>query len=358
MTITNTSIIKKLLLLFLVVAALYYGKIFLMPLSIGVVLAALFLPFCKWMEKRRVYRGLAVLICLLVFLTLIAGVGAMLAWQVSGLTGDFTLIKSRALEAGARLQQYIFDNLGIPAVKQLQILKNEQPSITDIVQIATGSLVYIFTNFILVLAYIFLFLYFRTHIRNFLLKLSPPSEQSEMNQVINSAARVSQQYLAGLAKMIICLWIMYSIGFSIIGVKNAIFFAVLCGLLEIVPFIGNITGTIITVSVAAVQGAGFPVLAGIVGTYGLVQFIQGWILEPTIVGPQVKINAFATIVALVVGELVWGIPGILLAIPLVAMFKILCDHIESLKPIGFLIGETESHKKGPGFIKKIKRWFR
>ena len=144
------------------------------------------------------------------------------------------------------------------------------------------------------------------------------------------------------------------IGFSILGLKNPLFFAFLCGLLEIVPFIGNITGTIITVLIAAVNGANFFVLIGIVGTYGIVQFIQGWLLEPFIVGSQVKINPLFTIIALVIGELVWGIPGIFLAIPLIAMFKIVCDHIESLKPYGFLIGEIESAKAELGFIERVK----
>jgi predicted PurR-regulated permease PerM len=175
-----------------------------------------------------------------------------------------------------------------------------------------------------------------------------------MEHVIYRVAHVSQQYLLGLSKMIFCLWVMYGIGFSVIGVKNALFFAILCGLLEIVPFIGNITGTIITVFVSMVQGAGLPMLVGIAAIYAVVQFIQGWVLEPLILGPQVKINPLFTIIALVVGGLVWGLPGIFLAIPLMAMFKIVCDHIEPLKPFGFLIGEVQ--KKKPNFVRKIKKW--
>ena len=76
-------------------------------------------------------------------------------------------------------------------------------------------------------------------------------------------------------------------------------------------------------------------------------------MEPLILGPQVKINPLFTIIALVLGELIWGIPGIFLAIPLMAMFKIVCHHIESLKPYGYLIGEVETVKSEPGYIKKI-----
>ena len=147
---------------------------------------------------------------------------------------------------------------------------------------------------------------------------------------------------------------MYGIGFSVLGVENAIFFAVLCGILEIIPFVGNITGTILTVLFAAINGADSQVLIGIVIVYGIVQFIQGWILEPLIVGSQVKINSLFTILALVLGELLWGIPGIILAIPLTAMFKIICDHIEPMKAYGFLIGEVVSPKKELKIIAKIK----
>ncbi len=356
MTISTTSVIKKLLIIFLVLAGVYFAKAFLMPLCIGGILATLFLPFCKWMEKKEVPRGLAALLCLFVLLISIAGVSALLGWQVSELTNDFSMIKQRASEAGNRIQEYIFDHLGISAEKQSQILTSEQPSLTGIMQMVAGSLARLFTNFVLVMAYVFLLLYYRTHIGHFLLKLTPLPQRKEMELVLHRVTHVSQQYLLGLTKMIVFLWIMYGIGFTLMGVKNPLFFAVLCGLLEIIPFIGNITGTTLTVAVAAVQGAGLPMLVGIVCTYGFVQFIQGWVLEPIILGPQVKINPFTTIVALVLGELIWGIPGIFLAIPMIAMIKIVCDHIESLKPYGFLIGETETGKRGPGLIKRIRSW--
>jgi len=358
MTTTTSSIIKKLLILFLVIAGLHYAKVFLMPLAIGGVLATLFLPFCKWMEEKKVPKGLAALICLFVLLVAIAGAGALLDWQISELAKDFSLITQKAIDAGDHIQEYIFNHFGISAEKQSQMLKKEQPSITDIMQMVGTSLAYVFTNFIFVMAYIFLLLYYRNHIKRFFLKLTPASQRNEMEQVLHSVTHVSQQYLLGLTKMIVCLWIMYGIGFTIIGVKSALFFAIICGLLEIIPFIGNITGTTLTVLVAAVQGASLPMLVGIVGTYVVVQFIQEWVLSPIIVGPQVKINPFTTIIALILGGLIWGIPGVFIAIPLFAMFKIVCDHFEPLKPYGFLMGEIKPGKGEPGFIKKIKSRFK
>lgn len=358
MTINASSILKKLLVLFLVFVGLHYGESFLMPLATGGVLATLFLPLCKWLEGKKVPKGLAALTCLLIVLLIIAGIGALLGWQISALTNDISLIKQRGIETVNRIQQYLLNHFGISAAEQSQLLKNEQPSLTGIVQVIAGSFFYIISNLVFILVYIFLLLYYRRHILQFFLKLSPPEQQAEMEQVLYSVSYVSQQYLLGLSKMIVCLWVMYGIGFSLLGVKNALFFAVLCGFMEIVPFIGNITGTTLTVLVSAVNGGSLPMLGGIVATYACVQFIQGWVLEPLILGPQVKINPFTTILALVLGELIWGIPGIFLAIPLIAMLKIVCDHIDSLKPYGFLIGSLESPKKDFTFFLKLKQWAR
>ncbi len=358
MTTTNTSVIKKLLLIFLVIAGLFFAKAFLIPLFIGGILATLFLPFSQFMERRKIPKGLAAFICVLTLLGITTTLFYLLGWKVSGLITDVTLIKQKGIETITQTQDYIFNNLGISAEQQAQIIEGEKPSISGIMQTLLGSLSALFTNFILVMAYVLFLLYYRSHIKKFLLKLTMPTQRDEMEKIISGCTIISQQYLLGMAKMIGCLWIMYGIGFSVIGVENAIFFAVLCGLFEIVPFIGNIVGTTLTVLVTALHGGNPTVLIGIVVTYGVVQFIQGWVLEPFIVGSQVKINALFTIIALVIGELVWGISGIILAIPLLAIFKILCDHIEPLKSYGFLIGEIETKKSEKRIVEKVKNIFK
>ncbi|MBK8451362.1 MAG: AI-2E family transporter [Saprospiraceae bacterium] len=305
MIISSISIIKKLIILFLVIAGLYFAKDFLIPLSIGAVLATLLLPFSNWLESKKIPRGLAAFCSVLVIIFLIGFVFALIGWQVAELTNDITLIKEKAMESINRIQEFIINHLAISAEQQTQVLKNQQHYMNGILSQLAGSTHSIFTSMILVLVYISFLLYYRRHIKQFILQLSPISERAEMEQVVLNATHVSQQYLLGLAKMIVCLWIMYSIGFSVVGVESAIFFAILCGLLEIVPYIGNITGTTLTVFVAAVHGASFPLLGGIVVTYAIVQLIQGWILEPIILGPQVKINPLFTIISLVMGELIW-----------------------------------------------------
>ena len=354
MTTTNTSVIKKLLLIFLIFSALYFAKEFLMPLFIGGILATLFLPLSKWLESKRISRSISVLFCLVVLLLIIAIFIGLLGWKISEFFTDVDLIKEKVFQKMSEIQTYIFKNLNISIKEQNAMLKSEKPSVSNIMQVMFGSVAYVVSTLILVLVYYVFLLYYRTHIRNFFLKVSARSERQEMEQMIDRSTNISQQYLLGLLKMIFCLWIMYGIGFSIIGVENAIFFAILCGVLEIVPFVGNIVGTTLTVLATSVNGGDTTLLIGIVITYGIVQFIQGWVLEPLIVGAQVRINALFTIIALIIGELIWGIPGIILAIPLTAIFKIMCDHIELLKPYGFLIGEVETSKTNKPILSDLK----
>lgn len=354
MSTSLIEIIKKLVLVFLVVAGLYFAQEFLIPLFIGGILATVFLPFCNWMQKKRIPKVIAVLTSLLVLFFIIFILISLIGYQVSQIINDFAILKGKVVEGIMQLQKYIFNTLNISIKEQNIILQNEKPSYSNIVQVMLGSMTNFLSSIILIFVYFVFLLYYRNHIKNFFIQLAPKSKQVEIAQIIQKIASVSQQYLIGLSKMIFLLWVLYGIGFSIIGIENAIFFAILCGVLEIVPFIGNLTGTTLTVLVAALNGADGKILVSIVVVYSIVQFIQGWILEPLIVGSQVKINSLFTIMALILGELIWGLSGVILAIPLTAMFKIVCDYIEPMKPYGFLIGEIETLKKESKMLKKIK----
>lgn len=358
MTISSASALTKLLLLFLIIAGLYFAREFLMPLSVGAVLATFFLPLCRWMEGRKIPRGLAVTICLLILLVAISGVSILLSFQISTLINDFSMLRQKSIETFDHIQNYISAHIGISIEKQNQALSKQQPAMGQFLQDIAISIPSLVTNFVLTLVYLLFLLYYRSHIKEFILRFSSEPQKNEMEKVIDGVGKVSQQYLLGLSKMILCLWVMYGVGFSILGVKNALFFAFLCGLLEIVPFIGNITGTTITVLVTGAQGGSLLMLAGIIGTYGIIQFVQGWVLEPLIVGSQVKINPLFTIIALVIGGILWGLPGVFLAIPLMAMFKIVCDHIDPLKSYGFLVGEIERKKSEPAIFTKINNWYK
>lgn len=355
-----TKPIRFLLFLSLLTIALYYGREVIIPFCLAGLLAMLFLPVCRKLESKGVKRGLAALICVLILFFTIAGMLALLSWQISDMSKSFTGIEQKISQTVEEARQYISKTFGVTPEQQKKIVEKQQSQgggkISGMITGTIGSLFGTLVNFVLVMVYIFLLLYFRTHIKKFVLKLVPPEQEAKSMSALYKASGVAQQYLTGLALMIISLWILYAIGFSIVGVKNAIFFAILCGLLEIIPFVGNITGTALTVIASLAQGGDMNMVLGILIVYGLVQFIQTYLLEPLVVGAEVNINPLSTILILVIGETLWGIPGMVLAIPLLGITKIICDHVEALKPYGFLIGEEKKKKEG-GWKDKVKKLF-
>lgn len=356
-----TRTVKVLFLFFLVICGLYFGREFLIPIAFAGVLAMLFLPLSRKMETKGMHKSVAAIICITLLLCFFAGIGALLSWQISDLAEDATKMEKQVTDGIGSVRKYLNNTLGISPAKQQEILKKQQESggggIASGLTAFIGSLGGVLTNALIVMIYIFLFLFYRSHIKKFILKLVPPGEKPAAEKIVGKATTVAQKYLSGLAMMIVVLWIMYSIGFSIAGVKNAIFFAILCGLLEIVPFVGNITGTALTILMALTQGGGSGIVIGVLITYGLVQFIQTYILEPSIVGSEVNINPLFTIIGIIAGELIWGVAGMVLAIPLLGIFKVVCDHIPALQPYGFLIGEEEKKKKTTGLLARIKKKF-
>ncbi len=342
--------IQLLILLFLIFGGLYYAKSFLIPITFAAIFSMLVAPVTIWLESKGMNRAIAVIISILCIVFVVAGISWLIAWQVSDLLKDAASIEQNLTKKISEVKSYISNSLGISPEKQAELSSKQSQSsgLANSVGKILGGVGGLLTNFLLVSVYIFLLLYFRTHLKKFVLQLTPKENAVKTEQVIEKCRTVAQKYLSGLGLMIVGLWIMYSIGFSVAGVKSPIFFAILCGLLEIVPFVGNLAGTAITLLMSIAQGGSTNVIIGILITYGLVQFIQSYVLEPLVVGAEVNINPLFTIIGIVVGELVWGIPGMILAIPLLGIIKIICDNVPNLKPYGFLLGVEKERKKNSG----------
>lgn len=334
-----------LLLIFVIIAALYYAKPFLVPLSFAGLLAMLFVPLNRLFESKNIPKVLSILLCILIFLAVLAGIIWLISWQITDLTAEAGDIQNKVKEMIKQVEKSIQNSFGISPKQQEELISEQAKNGNDMISTLGSSLSGFVVDFILMLVYIFLLMFFRERIRNFILQLVSPAQKKNAEATIGDIQKISQKYLTGLGLMIACLWVMYGIGFSIVGVKYALLFAVLCGLLEIVPFVGNLTGNLLAILMVIIQGGDTGMIFGVIIVYLIVQFLQTYILEPLVVGAEVNINPLFTIIILVLGELIWGIPGMVLAIPLLGIIKIICDHVPSLKPYGYLIGSDKKKKR-------------
>ena len=346
---------RTLLFLVLLCGGLYFAKGFLVPIVFAALLAILVMPVNNWLEQKGLSKALSAVLCVLMLLTIVSGVVALLWWQLAGLAQDADQVAGQLNKVPARLQEYIHQKIGIPVAKQQQMIKEQGAGISSgaggKIAGAAGSVVSMLGTSLLVTVYIFLFVYYRLHLEAFVLRLVAVDEKERTKTIISSSGDVARQYISGLGIMVGLLWVLYGIGFSIIGVKHALFFAVLCGLLEIMPYVGNLSGTLLTAAMAFTQG-GSSMALWVLLVYGIIQFTQTYLIEPLVVGARVSINPLCTIVIIVLGEAIWGVAGMILAIPILGIVKIVCDNIPRLQPFGFLIGEVKERRRRVAAIKE------
>lgn len=353
-------IIHILLFFVLLFSGLYFAKAFLMPAAFALLFSMLLLPKVKWLERRGVPKGLAIIICILVVALFFAALFGLIGWQLTTLSEEISQVSKAFDKAMDHTKDFIRETFGLSRRNTEEIVEGPQNQTKEKAPQLAAEVLAILTNFlantILTIAYVFMFLHMRTHFKKFILMLVKEENKDKTLNIIRDSVTVAHGYIAGLAKMILCIIVLYMIGLSIVGVKHPILFAVLTGTLEIIPFVGNLTGSTLTVIMALVQeNSSTGIVIGVIGVFITVQFLQTYILEPLIVGSEINLNPFFTILVLVLGQIVWGLPGMVLALPMLGITKIVCDNIEALKPYGFLFGAEKPKKKRTGFINLFKK---
>lgn len=352
-----------LLLLFLVIGGLYLASAFLIPLAFAVLLAMLLTPLCRKIESVGTNRALATLFCILLLVFFFLGLGTLLSTQIASFSQDLPKIEQQVNQRITGLQQYIQETFGVSPRRQAKAVQGESvpgaESLGSAAITVLGSFTGIMASSLLTLVYLFMLLYYRARFSTFILKVVSDDQKDKAKHVISNSSQVAQQYLVGRGILIIALGIMYSIGLSIVGLDNAVLLSLLAALVSIIPYVGNIIGVAFPLLMALAQGGDMWLYLGILIVFSIVQFVESYILEPYIVGAEVHIHPFFTIVAIIVGEMVWGIAGMILAIPLFGMLKTVFDNIESLKPYGYLIGDSsdDDQQNKSSVSTKIKQLF-
>lgn len=351
-----THRIKVIVLLFATVSGLYYAQTFLKPLCFAMLLAMLLLPMTKAMEKKNIHTFIASFFSILVVTVVLAGIGYLIWWQASELAQNTAHIERTLDEWMRQAQRFLYRTFGLDYQDQKEMLDEQQSALAGYIPSIMEEMASLLAKIILVLVYAYMFLTHRDKINRFILSISGSEDEEKTRSIIDSANQLSIGYLGGLLKLIVAMTILYSLGYWIIGIKNPIFFGSVCGAMEMIPFVGNLIGSLFATVGAIAQSGNTEVIPLIFLVYLVVQFIQSYILEPLILGSQVNVNPLFSILVLIVGELIWGVAGMVLAIPLLGILKIYFDHNEKLKPYGRLIGsdvgETESS------FSKVKKWFK
>lgn len=357
--------------LYFLFAGLVKASSVLGPLVMGALLAMLVLPIARKLEGWGMKRGWGALLGVLTIILFIAGLLSILAFQIKSLAEDWPKIKEQLKPTVTQAQEFIEDKFGISPEEQKEKVKESMPGNSEdekgtessgasgsgtksMIERITGGL----AASLLTFAYVFFFLLYRLKFKKSILKFFSAEKRGEVSKVIDSASKVAQQYLNGKLILMIILAVLYSVGLSIIGIKHAILISLLAAVLTLIPYIGNLIGGGLAATMALFTGGNITDALGVIGVFALAQFIETYTLEPFVVGHKVNLNPVMTIIAVVVGEVVWSVPGMIMAIPVLGIFKIIFDHIPALQPLGYALGTEDTEEENEGKLDKAGKWIR
>ena len=323
------------------------GKEILSPFIFACLFSIMLLPVAKFLEfKCRFRRNLAAMTSVVLMLLCLGGIFYFLGAQMSRLAGDWPLFKQQLGGSITDLQDWISKRFHVDIASQGKYLKDAANKLLDTGTVVAGatllsvSSILIFLVFTLI--YTFFFLLYRGLIMKFLISVFKEKNGDLVHDIIEQVQYIVRKYIIGLVIEMFIVAAFISIVFSIMGVKYAILLGVITGLFNIIPYIGIFTAilisSLITFATAAVTTKVLWVVIVLVSTH----LVDSNVLLPLVVGSKVKINAMITLLGVVVGELMWGIPGMFLSIPIVAVLKIIFDRIDSMKPWGLILGEEDA----------------
>lgn len=330
------------------IVGMIWLKDILVLLASALVLSLLILPLSSWMEKKGMPRSISIIIVLLISSFVLVGGFTVLSLQVADIVSDWPNYVQKFEKYISTAQSFLSKNLNISRKKQMLEVTNQTMNLLKnsgvILGTTFGTLLHVITTLIILPIFIFFFLYYRSFFAAFLHQVFPKIEEGEMQNLLRKIGRVVQSYLQGLLMVMIMAGILNTIGFWWIGVPYFAFFGTLTGVFLLIPYVGIWLAALLPIILSLVTLSPSHAMA-VVAWVAAVQFIEANFITPMVIGSKVSMNPMVAMIALLLGETIWGIQGLILALPLTAMLKVIFDFVPELNAYGFLLGAAPKRVK-------------
>jgi predicted PurR-regulated permease PerM len=326
----------------------------LIPIVFATIVAILLNPFVIFLTNKKIEKRMAIFIAVILALVILSSIFYIIVSQISMFSDVYPQLKKKFIIISNDLITWASRKFNIKAVKITDWLNNIQTDAIDNIEIgekisAIGS---VWLKATLFPVYVFLILFYKTLFQEFFHRLFRIEHQATISDILNSTKNIVQSYLTGLFFEMMIVAALNSAGLLLLGIPYPIILGILGAVLNIVPYIGGIVAIALPmiIAFATKDSTAYPLMVLVI--YITIQFIDNHYIIPHIVAKRVKINALVSIFAVLVGEALWGIPGMFLSIPLIAILKVTFDNIDQLKPWGFLLGNIEPVVRKPIFKRK------
>lgn len=326
---------------------LYIAQSLIIPMIMGIIFSILLFSPVKWLESKRFPRILAILSVMLGSLGILLIIAILFSKQFSNLLSNVDTWGNKILKMFEDLNFLLIDKFQINDQQIIDFIKGSSEKLVGFGSTFLGNTLASGTSFLaysgIVIVYIFLFLLYRDSFKAFILYHFKEESKRKVSVTLKQIVRVVQNYFLGVLFSILLVGTINSLGLWALGIEYAPLFGFFAALLSIIPYVGTTVGGLLPTLFALLNYDEYWKPIAVIVLYQLVQTLEGNFITPKIVGSKVSINALVAIVALLVGASFWGIAGMVLSIPLIAVFKVVCDNVETLKPYGkFLSAEFAS----------------
>ncbi len=343
------SYMKALSVMVFIIVLVFFlivGKSLLVPLFMGGFFAILFTPLSMFLEKYRIPRTLSSLISLLLMIALVFGLISFIIGNVVSFTNDFSNVNERLVSVAQQLDSWTVEKFGInenltekaQSEYLISYLNEHSNSISSFALKTIGSL----SGLILIPVFMFFFLLYRDHLTRLLVMIYREKDPALVRMRITNLRKVIQNYIVGVGKVMVILAILNITAYSLLGIKHAIFFGIIGAILNLIPYVGPFFGVLLPIvySFLTMDSLFYPV--AILVIYQVIQAVEGNFLTPKIVGGNVNLNAFITFLGLLVGGSIWGVAGMILVIPTLAILREIFELSENTRPFAMLLGEEKN----------------
>jgi predicted PurR-regulated permease PerM len=333
----KTTVILFGLVLFVYSLSMLSG--ILIPFSFALIIAILLNPLVNKFQRKGVGKIFAIIFAMLIALLVLGGIMYFISSQVMGFSENFPILKDKFYDLLKQLEVWVHTNFGITIDKQVELINEALNSSKALVGQTLGTAVTTLMIVFILPVYIFLLLFYKTLLLNFLYETFAEKNSTQVADILKQTKSAIQSYMIGLLIEALIVAAMNSTALLILGVKYAILLGLIGAFLNMLPYIGGIIAIALPVLMATVTKTGYSTQLGIIIAYIIIQFIDNNFLIPKIVSSKVQINALVSILVVLLGGALWGVAGMFLSIPFVAILKIICDRVEGMKPLGKLLGD-------------------
>jgi predicted PurR-regulated permease PerM len=341
---SNNAVIRAASAFFIIgciLLLIYLGSDILFPLIMALLFAILLRPISNFFnEKLKLPNIIAIGLTVLLALCVMSGVVLFMSQQIAEFMNDLPTIKRNLNQNVWHVQNWIYSKFGMTISEQKTYIDSTMSEVDVISPSSVSTITNGVMYMILIPIYTFLILNYRSLLLGFFLKLVAKKDIESLQEIVTKIKSVIRSYITGLLIEVVIVASLTSLGLWIIGVPYFIFLGVLTAFLNLIPYIGIMAACTISAFIA-ISGSTDPTLIlAVIVVNVIVQFIDNNILIPMVVGSKVSVNALTSMVGVIVGGSLAGIAGMFLAIPMIAILKVIFDHSPTLKPYGYLMGDT------------------